>query len=189
MCLFIVAVSHSRGSELCVTVVDPTDAPLPKVKLLLIAAGADATVGETDEKGSACLEIRRGSYSLELVKRGFVNVRYDPVRVTPIRSRRLTMRMPIGYVAEGGLDEAASIMGVVDSAELGRVEVCLASNQRNSVPVCKKSDATGEFGFTVKPGHYTLQASDGKGRKWTKIVDAKVGTEEYFTIPISGFLD
>jgi hypothetical protein len=101
-----------RASEMCVTVNDSEDRPLPNAwinVIELVAASADHDLAaksynkSADSNGSACFTLPEGTYSVEAGVMGFLNVRYYPVRLTYPNPLALLFRLPIGDVTEGGV--------------------------------------------------------------------------------------
>lgn len=94
-----------HASELCVTVNDPEDLPLPHAWVNVTDRIAVKTYNEsTDSKGRTCLTLPEGTYAVEAGLTGFLNVRYYPVRVTYPNPLNLTFRLPFGDITEGPLE-------------------------------------------------------------------------------------
>lgn len=157
------------GSEICVTVDDYAEMPLSRAWVSIVplprpkngdkeATSVSRThAGSTDKNGRACFEVPAGRYSVESGLMGFLNVRYYPITVTPAHRTELPIRLPIGEVIGDSVSSEATLFGTLrrDGYVLQGVTVCLLREE--SVVICQRTNAFGEYVLSVAPGEYHVE--------------------------------
>jgi hypothetical protein len=170
---FCHALPKANASELCLSVNDPANLPVPKVWVNVTALLARDAVGPpetynmtTDAKGKACLAVPEGTYSVEVGMTGFLNVRYYPVRVIYPFGPKLVFRLPFGELTEGGMTGEADLVGTLlyKGKPAEYVEVCVLKNTSDAIIACGKTNYFGEYALSVPPGTYRteIRTHDGK---------------------------
>jgi hypothetical protein len=153
------------GSELCVNVSDETDLPLANawVNVTRMVPSSDGQVealhASTDSKGHVCVMLSEGTYSVEAGLTGFLNVRYQPVRIVYPNRRELAYRLPIGDSTEGGVDTDAVLSGILESAgkPVQSAKICVTNLHGTAVIACGGTNDLGEYGISVPRGTYRVE--------------------------------
>jgi hypothetical protein len=158
-----------RAADVCVSVSDPVNLPVPRAWVLVASLSTMETrlTTVTDFTGRACLKsVAEGSYSVEVGAPGFMSVRYYPVRIQPARDRTLSFRLPIGEIREGGIQEDAVLTGTFRSIDSPspHVRICLLQRADGSVVSCTTADEMGQYALSVPPGLYVVEVTE-RGQK------------------------
>lgn len=174
----IVVGGHAMAAaELCVTVSDPASLPLPGA--VVVAANLVTLKTQrvdTDEKGQACLNLLpEGLYSVEVSLRGFLTVKYHPVRVSFSGTKRLSAQLPFGELTEGGVLQESTLAGTLKDGDnlLVHAKICLFREGNARPEVCITTNELGEYGVIVVPAAYRFEIVAG-GSKYGGTIDAAV---------------
>jgi len=162
-----------RASELCVTVEDYAELPLPNAwtnvtELVRTENNTPAKTynTSTDSKGKACVAVPEGMYSVEVGLTGFINVRYYPVSVTYPNAVELSFRLPNGPVGEGGVEQDAILSGILrlDGKAVAWAKICIRQNtDRASIVTCGLTNDFGEYALSVTPATYRIEIRTARG--------------------------
>jgi hypothetical protein len=159
----LAATSSAFAAQLCVTVKDYVDLPLPGawVNAISLASGELRTT-HTDRRGAVCFPaLPEGLYSVEVGLTGFLNVRYYPVRLTYPEGAELSFRLPFGESSEGGLVQEANLSGTLrrGGSPLPGAKICLLPPEGREPFTCTLTNNLGEYAISVPPGRYKTDIS------------------------------
>ena len=173
---FLSLASVCTAAQLCVTVSDPVN--LPVGRAWVVVANLSNTekrfTATTDKNGKACIKaIPEGAYSVEAGAVGFMNVRYYPLRIQPVRDGELTFRLPIGEIREGGIHEDAVLTGTIRSPDnpSPHARICLLQKADEGVVSCTIADEIGQFAISVPPGRYIVEVTERDQRPVRREID------------------
>jgi hypothetical protein len=162
------------GADLCVRVTDYSDLPLPNVTVTAISLVTGAQFeAHTSAKGEACVpKLTDGLYAVEVSLTGFMNVRYYPVRIAYPSASRLSFRLPLSEVSEGGMFGEAYVSGTLrlDGKPMGGAQLCAIDPKRNSH--CSTTTGLGEYALALAPGTYQVEIRAQNGDMFRLMIDA-----------------
>ena len=164
--LVLGTVTALTGSQLCIKVLDETGSPIPSahVRLFNFDSGR-VDLRSTQEKGVACfLNIPEGVYSVEGSQQGFLSVKYYPLRVVYPASNELTVRLPLGEVSEGRVDNDVTLNGTLmrgNQPAIG-VNICLITKDKKTI-ACVVTNTLGEYVLLIPPGIYQVELTSRAG--------------------------
>jgi hypothetical protein len=166
--------SQVAGSEICADIVDYSGLPLPNSSLVAtnLQTGKSFTT-KSNYAGRACLgKVPEGLYSIEAGLRGFLNVRYYPVRVRFPDRPNLKFQLPFSEITEGGLGQDAILSGTLQDkdAPLEGAEVCVLQ-QDGTRAACTITNELGEYALTVSPGSYKGEIKAANGKVYRSIIN------------------
>jgi hypothetical protein len=162
------------AADLCVKVVDATNSPIPRATLTATGVSEGGQYhAQTDSAGEACIsKMIGGLYSVETSATGFVSVRYFPVRVSFPDTTRLSFRLPLGEITEGGMFGDATVVGTLryGSSVMDGATLCAIDAKQNRR--CTKTNDLGEYMLSLAPGSYQIEVSTKSGEIFRLKIDA-----------------
>lgn len=160
------------ASDLCVTVMDYSQLPLGSVFINATNLGTGKLyTARTDTKGFGCVsEIPAGLYSVETSLKGFLHVRYYPVRVTPSVKQRLTYWLPFAEISEGGIAEDSTLSGTLikEGGPVQAAEVCIVVGADRN---CTVTNDLGEYALVGAPAVYVAEIRTRDGKLYKSKID------------------
>ena len=139
----------------------------PSITLRMIA-GANGLYSEK--------EVPDGEYSIEASYRGFVSVRFSPVRVEFPRHIERDFQLPIAPAEEGGIYTRAEIAGELKQ-KTGRVPHASICLMKGTIQSCTETNGLGQYFLAVEPGTYDVVVSVDGRRLWQGRLDLPTSRE------------
>jgi hypothetical protein len=161
------------AADLCATVLDITHLPLPSasVNVESLATGK-AYLARADQRGTACLSVPEGLYSVEASLTGFLHVKYYPVRATAEAKQNLIFWLPLGEIREGPFGGDSTLSGTMLSrgAPIESADVCVIG-PGGAPRTCTVTNDLGEYALVVPPGAYETEIRTRDGHVYRSRVD------------------
>jgi len=147
------------------------------VTLRNLADPGTSFAATSDKAGAfSFAEVPDGEYSLEASRRGFVGVRYSPVRVRYPRPIEKDLILRVAPGNEDGIQFQAEVVGElkINDKRLSHTKVCLKSEARER---CTVTNGIGQYYLAVEPGRYDVLISVDNGESVRQVIDLPVAGE------------
>lgn len=134
---------------------------------------AKESAATANAQGLACLsDLPGGLYSVEAKFRGFLNVRYYPVRLSFPGVTHLAFRLPLGEIEEGGIAQESTVSGILEvgGKVLAGASVCLKASNREAH--CATTTDWGEYALSVVPGVYQIEVNTADAKLYRSEINA-----------------
>jgi hypothetical protein len=161
----------AAAAEITGKVLDEGGFPLRNAMVTLrrLSDAGQELTAQTKDDGSYVLSAPFGEYSVEASERGFIGVRYAPIRVSRLNVRQ-DFRLPVGQGTEGGVYSAAELIGTLRTGDRRHAgaRLCLSNAERTK---CATANEYGEYELGIEPGKYRATVTENGTVIWQQEVD------------------
>lgn len=171
--IFVLAAAGTLGADpVTGRVSDPSNLPLAgaTVVLQLVSRPAEPVIVKTDKSGIYEIkEVPDGVYSIEASKKGYVSVRYHPIRIRYPHGYEQDFELPLDEVYSGhepGMAHLAGELRLADKPVAG-VRLCLSRRRHQS---CSLTNRFGQYSMEVAPGDYQARVYHQHDLVWRQSV-------------------